>query len=60
MQTLLSLCTILEVNPNYILLSDITGQTDPISNLLKGLTPRQLQDAEEMLRIFVHNCKSES
>ena len=26
-QTLLSLCTILEVNPNYILLSDITGQT---------------------------------
>ena len=59
-QTLLSLCTILEVNPNYILLSDITGQTDPISNLLKGLTPRQLQDAEEMLRIFVRNCKSES
>lgn len=44
-QTLLSLCTILEVNPNYILLSDITGQTDPISDLLRGLSPRQLQDA---------------
>ena len=57
-QTLLSLCTILEVNPNYILLSDITGQTDPISDLLRGLSPRQLQDAEELLRLFVRNCAS--
>ena len=57
-QTLLSLCTILEVNPNYILLSDITGQTDPISDLLRGLSPRQLQDAEELLGLFVRNCAS--
>lgn len=55
-QTLLSLCTILEVNPNYILLSDITGQTDPISDLLRGLSPRQLQDAEELLRLFVRTA----
>ena len=56
-QTLLSLCDILEVSPNYILLADFCeGQDEVFGGLLKKLTPRQLHDAEELLRIFVRNC----
>ncbi len=55
--TLLSLCDILEVSPNYLLLVDAVGEgEDPIHSLIRQLTPRQLQDAEELLRIFVRNC----
>lgn len=55
--TLLSLCDILEVSPNYLLLVDAVGEDeDPIHSLIRQLSPRQLQDAEELLRIFVRNC----
>lgn len=55
--TLLALCEILEVSPNYLLLVDSVGEEeDPIHSLVRQLSPRQLQDAEELLRIFVRNC----
>lgn len=57
-QTLLSLCEILEVSPNYILLANPSKSTEnSIGDLLQGLTPRQLQDVETILKIFVKNCK---
>ena len=57
-QTLLSLCEILEVSPNYILLANPSKSTEnSIGDLLQGLTPRQLQDVESILKIFVKNCK---
>lgn len=57
-QTLLSLCNILEVSPNYILLSDPSKALEnSIGDILQGLTPRQLQDVETILKIFVKNCK---
>lgn len=57
-QTLLSLCEILEVSPNYILLANPSKSTEnSIGDLLQGLTPRQLQDVETILKIFVKNCR---
>ena len=57
-QTLLSLCNILEVSPNYILLPDPSKALEnSIGDILQGLTPRQLQDVETILKIFVKNCK---
>ena len=57
-QTLLSLCEILEVSPNYILPANPSKSTEnSIGDLLQGLTPRQLQDVETILKIFVKNCK---
>ena len=32
---------------------------EPIGPLLKGMSQRQLQDVEEMVRIFVRNCRHE-
>lgn len=59
-QTLLVLCDILEVTPNYVLLADpsLAAQT-PVTELLRGLTPQQLSDAEQILEIFVRNCRAE-
>ena len=50
-QTLLVLCDILEVTPNYVLLADpsLAAQT-PVTELLRGLTPQQLSDAEQILK----------
>ena len=52
-QTLIALCDILEITPNYVLLPDAARP------LLKGMSQRQLQDVEEMVRIFVRNCRHE-
>lgn len=59
-QTLLVLCDILQVTPNYVLLADpsLAAQT-PVTELLRGLTPQQLSDAEQILEIFVRNCRAE-
>lgn len=60
-QTLISLCNILEVSPNYILLTDIHEWDDhPILRQLEGLTPRQLQDAETILSLFAKHCRREN
>ncbi|MDD3193350.1 MAG: helix-turn-helix transcriptional regulator [Oscillospiraceae bacterium] len=56
-QTLLSLCDILEVSPNYILLPNLSrAGEDSIGDILQGLNQRQLQDVEIILKIFVKNC----
>ena len=58
-QTLLALCDILEVTPNYLLLAGPAEEgNDPIRTLMKGLSPRQCQDAEELLKIFIRNCQT--
>ena len=59
-KTLLVLCDILEVTPTYVLLADpsLAAQT-PVTELLRGLTPQQLSDAEQLLEIFVRNCRAE-
>ena len=31
----------------------------PVTELLRGLTPQQLSDAEQILEIFVRNCRAE-
>ena len=57
-QTLISLCNILQVSPNYLLVSEIEeGLDEPVSKLLQQLTPSQLNDAYTILRLFVENCK---
>lgn len=59
-QTLIALCDILEITPNYVLLPDAARVLEePIGPLLKGMSQRQLQDVEEMVRIFVRNCRHE-
>ena len=56
--TLMALCDILEITPNYVLLYDIPSERPGyIGELLQGLSPKQLQDAEEILKIFVRNCR---
>ncbi len=58
-QTLIALCKILEVSPNYILLSNIPDEGDNhINTLLKKLSAKQLQDAETILELFVKNCNN--
>ena len=60
-QTLIALCTALEITPNYVLLPDVSAAGEhPLLPLLEGLTPRQMQDAEAVLRIFSRNCKGEA
>ena len=54
--SLIEICSILEVSPDYILFGNAHSKSDPISKLLKKLTPRQLHSAEEMLKIFVNTC----
>ena len=50
----------LEITPNYVLLPDAARVLEePIGPLLKGMSQRQLQDVEEMVRIFVRNCRHE-
>lgn len=56
-QTLISLCNILEVSPNYILLCVEPAEKNTLTSRLAGLTQRQLADAEELLDIFIRNCK---
>ena len=59
-QTLIALCDILEITPNYVLLPDAARVLEePIGPLLKGMSQRQLQDVEEMVRIFVRNGRHE-
>lgn len=57
-QTLVSLCNILEVTPNYVLLSDIAeSEAHPLLAHLSGLKSRQIQDAETIIRLFADNCR---
>ena len=58
-QTLLSLCNILEVMRRNAMKSAFTSKAleNSIGDILQGLTPRQLQDVETILKIFVKNCK---
>lgn len=55
-QTLLSLCEILEVSPNSILLAQSDLSDSRLGELMGRLTPRQRQDAEAILTVFVRNC----
>lgn len=55
-QTLLALCEILEVSPNYVLLADSGLSDHRLQELMNRLTPRQRQDAETLLTIFVRGC----
>lgn len=56
--TLLALCNVLRVTPNYVLLPDMNAADDnALAPILQGLTPQQLNDAEELLRIFARQCK---
>ena len=56
-QTLLSLCEILEVSPNYILMVNVPGEDDdPLRKCLSTLTPRQVQDVEAIVKLFAQNC----
>ncbi len=55
-KSLIDICSILEVSPDYILFGRARPKSDPISELLKKLTPNQLHAAEEMLKIFVNTC----
>ena len=58
-QTLLALCDILEVSPNYILLAETPFTDSGLNALMRQLTPRQRQDAETMLTLFARNCPQE-
>ena len=60
-QTLLALCDILKVTPNYVLLADpALAEQSPITELLHELNSKQLHDAEQLLRIFARNCQVET
>lgn len=55
--TLIALCNVLDVSPNYLLLSDIPDPLDdPLRSRMRGLTPQQVEDAERILDIFIRNC----
>lgn len=57
-QTLIALCNVLEVSPNYLLLASFSGDSGhPLTKWLEDLTPQQLEDAETMLKLFAKNCK---
>lgn len=55
--TLIALCNALEVTPNDLL--GYSGAGGVFSGIADGLTPRQLADAERMLRIFAENCRQQ-
>ncbi|MDD2955191.1 MAG: helix-turn-helix transcriptional regulator [Oscillospiraceae bacterium] len=58
LQTLISLCEILEVTPNYILLFSASGEEeDPLHRALSELTVQQRQDAETIIKLFAKNCR---
>ncbi|NLB81914.1 MAG: helix-turn-helix transcriptional regulator [Clostridiaceae bacterium] len=54
--SLVEICSILEVSSDYILFGNTHSKSDPISKLLKKLSPKQLNAAEELLKIFVNTC----
>lgn len=56
-QTLLALCDILEVSPNYVLLCDEQLRLlDPQEQWVSRLSPKQRKDAEQILQLFARNC----
>ena len=55
--TLMSICSVLEVDSDYILFGKITeGNNNPFNSLLKKLTPEQTMFAEELLKVYVRSC----
>lgn len=58
MRTLMALCEILEVSPNYLL--SYEGKDEgPISELLRDVSAEDRKDIEEIIRIFVNKRKRE-
>ncbi len=57
-QTLIALCDILEITPNYVLLPDAARVLEePIGPFAEGHEPAAASGREEMVRIFVRNCR---
>jgi len=57
MTTLIELCTLLEVDADYLLFGTISNnETNPINEKLKALTPQQRLQAENVLMAFINSC----
>jgi transcriptional regulator with XRE-family HTH domain len=55
-ETMIAFCDVLEFSPNYLLGYDSSNDT-PFEAILSRLTKEQVEDLQEIIKIFIKNCK---
>ena len=59
LDTLIRLSRALTISIDYLLLGAMLSLEDPIAEIINGLSPRQREDAVQILRLYAQACKKQ-
>ncbi len=57
LDTLIQLSKVLNISTDYLLFGDVTLLDNPAAQIMSGMSPRQREDAIQILRLYAAACK---
>lgn len=57
LDTLIKLSRTLTISIDYLLFGSVASFESPVAEVINGLSPRQREDAYQILRIYANACK---